>query len=108
LLRLVTCDATRILRLPDRGALDSGQRADCTIVRAGADPYRSLFDAGRADIRAVVRGGVPVVADPDFAEWFAYCGVDVTRIRLDGRPKLMARALARSSAMALEPGLELM
>ena len=108
LLRLVTCDATRILRLSDRGALNTGQRADCAIVRAGADPYRSLLDAGRADIRAVVRGGVPVVADPDFAEWFAHCGVEVTRIRLDGRPKLMARPLARSSAMALEPGLELL
>jgi cytosine/adenosine deaminase-related metal-dependent hydrolase len=107
LLRLVTCDAARILRLPDRGALDTGQRADCVIVRAGADPYRSWLDARRADLRAVVRGGLPVVADPDFAEWFACCGVDVTRIRLDGRPKLMARPLARSGAMALEPGLEI-
>jgi cytosine/adenosine deaminase-related metal-dependent hydrolase len=107
LLRLVTCDASRILRLPDRGALRAGQRADCVIVRAGADPYRSVLDAGRADIRAVVRGGVPVVADPDFAGWFDHCGVDVIRIRLDGRPKLMALQLARSSAMALEPGLEL-
>jgi imidazolonepropionase-like amidohydrolase len=108
LLRLVTCDAARILRLPDRGALDSGQRADCVIVRAGVDLCRSVLDAHRADIRAVVRGGVPVVADPDFTEWFSHCGVEVTRIRVDGRPKLMARPLARPSAMALEPGLELL
>ena len=106
LLRLVTCDAARILRLADRGTLDIGQRADCVIVRAGADPHQSLFDAGRADLRAVVRGGAPVVADPDVAEWFAHCAVEVTPIRVDGRPKLMARPLARPSALALEPGLE--
>jgi cytosine/adenosine deaminase-related metal-dependent hydrolase len=108
LLRLATCDAARILRLSDRGALIAGQRADCTIVRAGADPLRSVIDARRADLRAVARGGVPVVADPDFAEWFAHCGVDVVRIRLDGRPKLMARSIARPGAMALEPGLEML
>ncbi|HEY6361908.1 MAG TPA: amidohydrolase family protein [Vicinamibacterales bacterium] len=108
LLRLVTCDARRILRLDDRGALHPGQRADCSIVRAGADPYRSLLDIGRADIRAVVREGAPVVADPDFAGWFAHCGVDVAEIRVDGRPKLMARPAARPSAIALEPGLEIM
>jgi cytosine/adenosine deaminase-related metal-dependent hydrolase len=106
LLRLVTCDAARILRLADRGTLAIGQRADCVIVRAEADPYQSFFDAGRAEIRAVVRGGAPIVADPDFAQWFAHCAVDVTPIRVDGRPKLMARPLARPSAMALEPGLE--
>ncbi|HEY6363021.1 MAG TPA: amidohydrolase family protein, partial [Vicinamibacterales bacterium] len=108
LLRLVTCDARRILRLDDRGALHPGQRADCSIVRAGADPYRSLLDIGRADIRAVVREGAPVLADPDFAGWFAHCGVDVAEIRVDGRPKLMARPVARPSAIALEPGLEIM
>jgi cytosine/adenosine deaminase-related metal-dependent hydrolase len=107
LLRLVTGDAARILRLTDRGSLETGQRADCVIVREGADPFRSVLDAGRADVRAVVRGGAPVVADPDFDWWFAHCGVDVIPIRVDGRPKLLARSLARSSAMALEPGLEM-
>lgn len=107
LLRLVTCDARRILRLADRGALEAGQRADCVIVRAGADPFRSLLDVGRAQIRAVVRDGAPVLADPDFAEWFAHCGIEVTAIRVDGRPKLMARPVARASAIALEPGLEI-
>jgi cytosine/adenosine deaminase-related metal-dependent hydrolase len=108
LLRLVTCEAARILRLSDRGELTVGRRADCAIVQAGADPHRSVIDARRADLRAVVRGGAPIVADPDFAEWFDHCGVDVIRIRLDGRPKLMARSLARPSAMALEPGLEML
>jgi hypothetical protein len=108
LLRLVTCEAARILRLSDRGELTVGRRADCAIVQAGADPHRSAIDARRADLRAVVRGGAPIVADPDFAEWFDHCGVDVIRIRLDGRPKLMARSLARPSAMALEPGLEML
>ena len=107
LLRLVTCDAGRILRLTDRGSLGPGLRADCTIVRAGTNPYRSVLDAGRADVRAVVRAGAPVVADRDFAEWFAHCGIEVTEIEVDGRPKLMARSVARSSAIPLEPGLEI-
>ena len=67
-----------------------------------------MLDTGRADIRAVVREGAPVLADPDFAGWFAHCGVEVAEVRVDGRPKLMARPVAQSSAIALEPGLDIM
>jgi hypothetical protein len=62
----------------------------------------------RNEIRAVVRGGVPLIADADFAEWFAHCGVDVAEVRLDGRRKLIARQLVTPEAIALEPGLELL
>jgi hypothetical protein len=106
LLRAVTADASRVLVMPDIGGLAPGQRADMLIVRrAGADPYRTLLDTRRSDNRAVVRGGAPALADPDFAEWFAVCGLDPVEIMLDGRPKLLARALARPDAIELEPGL---
>lgn len=107
LLRLVTDRASVALRLPDRGGLQVGQRADCVILRAGDDPYDTLIGARRSDICAVVRGGVPVVADPEFAEWFAYCGVETVRVSLDGRAKLLARPLAQRELVELEPGLEL-
>jgi hypothetical protein len=86
--------------------LNDGQNADCVILRDERDPYVALLRNTAGTIRAVVRGGVPVVADPDFAEWFEACGVEVVRIRLDGRPKLAATRLMRPEATAMEPGLE--
>ena len=105
LLRLVTADASRVLRMRDCGRLESGAQADCVIIRAEGDAYDALLATRRSDIRAVVRGGVPLVADPDFAEWFADCGVPTVEIRLDGTPKLLSRQVANSAALALEPGL---
>jgi hypothetical protein len=46
-----------------------------------------------------------MIADPDFAEWFAQCEVETRAVLLDGRPKLMAAFLARPGVIALEPGL---
>ncbi len=103
LLRLATSDASRILSMPDVGGLAPGQRADLLVLRAGGDPHRALLDLRRADIRAVVRDGAPLVADADFASWFAACGVEAVPIVLDGRPKLLARSLARPEAVELEP-----
>jgi cytosine/adenosine deaminase-related metal-dependent hydrolase len=109
LLRLVTEAGSRLLALPEAGGLDPGQWADLLIVRdQGADPYQALLQLRRADIRAVVRGGRPAVADPDFAPWFAACNIPTTPIRLDGRPKLWATALlGPTEAVALEPGLDI-
>jgi hypothetical protein len=95
-----------VLAMPDVGGLDPGQRADLLIVRADrGDPYQSLLGLQRADIRAVVRDGVPAIADPDFAGWFEASGVEAVQVMLDGQPKLLARSLARPEAIELEPGL---
>jgi cytosine/adenosine deaminase-related metal-dependent hydrolase len=107
LLRLVTSDASGVLRLSDRGALSVGQRADCVIIRALEDPYEGLLRTDRSAIRAVVRGGAPVIADPDFADWFAFSGTPTVAVTLDGRRKLMAEWLACPSVVALEPGLSI-
>ncbi|HVI56756.1 MAG TPA: amidohydrolase family protein [Luteibacter sp.] len=107
LLSLVTTDAARIFRLGLRGSLAPGAPADLLIVRdrdgLAAD---SLVGVSRGDIRAVVRGGVPRVADPDFAEWFAAAGVDAVPATLDGRPKLIARSLVDPAVCVLEAGLD--
>jgi cytosine/adenosine deaminase-related metal-dependent hydrolase len=107
LLRLVTRDASQVLRLRGAGGLTAGQQADCVIIRERTDQNAVLGSIDRSGIRAVVRGGAPVVADPDFAEWFSQCGVAFVRVRLDGRPKLLALHVAQLDAVALEPGLEL-
>ena len=116
LLRLVTADAARLLAMPEVGGLAPGQRADAVIVRQQDqrdqqdhrhDPAARLTGCRRADLRAVVRDGRPALGDPDLAGWFAAAGVEVVSVTLDGRPKLLARVLARRDAIALEPGLEL-
>ncbi|KRE85962.1 amidohydrolase [Rhodanobacter sp. Soil772] len=107
LLGLATTDAARILRLPSRGSLAPGARADLVIVEdRGGNAESSLTGIRRSDIRAVVRDGVPRIADPDFAEWFAATGVDAVPVTLDGKPKLLAGPLAEPALLALEPGLE--
>jgi cytosine/adenosine deaminase-related metal-dependent hydrolase len=107
LLGLVTTQASRILRMPARGNLAPGTPADLVIVAdRGGDPVAALAGIGRSQIRAVVRNGVPCIADPDFAEWFAVAGVETVPVTLDGTPKLLARPLADPALLALEPGLE--
>jgi len=107
LLALATTDAARILRLEKRGSLLPGTHADMVIVRdGGGDEARCLLATERSDIRAVVRDGLPRIADPDFAEWFEAAGVEAVPVSLDGRPKLLARNLADPALLAMEPGLE--
>ncbi|MDW2981327.1 amidohydrolase family protein [Rhodanobacter sp. KK11] len=109
LLELASVAAARILRLPGRGSLAPGARADLVIVAdRGGDPASSLAGIRRSELRAVVRDGVPRIADPDFADWFAAAGVDAVPVMLDGKPKLLAAALAEPALLALEPGLELL
>lgn len=108
-LGLVTRDAARLLRMPQRGHLETGAAADLVIVEdRGGDPVRNLVGVARNQLRAVVRDGLPCMADPDFADWFDAAGVEAVPVLLDGRPKLLARALADPAVMALEPGLTLM
>jgi cytosine/adenosine deaminase-related metal-dependent hydrolase len=107
LVRLMTVDAAHVLRLHGCGALDVGCHADCVIVAAGADAHDTLLNTPRSAIRAVVRGGRPVIADPDFASWFDECGVAAVLARLDGCHKLLAATAALPEAVRLEPGFEI-
>jgi len=106
-LRLVTTDASRMLRMPWRGSLQAGAHADLVIVEdRGGHEEASLLGIERSQLRAVVRGGLPRIADPDFASWFDVAGVETVAVTLDGRPKLLAKSLADPALVALEPGLE--
>jgi len=107
LFRLITEAASAVLKSPDVGGLANGQRADLLIVRdTGVPPHETLLQLRRSDIRAVVRGGIPAIADPDYLPWFQAAGVDAIPIVLDGKRKLLAQPLARKEAVALEPGAE--
>jgi cytosine/adenosine deaminase-related metal-dependent hydrolase len=108
LMRMMTSDAASILRLDRRGSLDLGCRADCVILRSSDDPYEALLNTTRSSIRAVVRGGRPVIADPDFATWFEECGVAAVSARVDGCRKLIAVPIALPEAVRLEPGLQVL
>ena len=109
LLGLVTTEAARILCLPSHGSLAPFAHADLVIVEdhGGGDEAAGLVGIERSRIRAVLRNGLPQIADPDFSEWFSIAGVQAVPVRLDGRPKLLARHLADPALVTLEPGLEL-
>ncbi len=102
LLRLVTADARHVLRTPAAGN-------DILIARESAVDRRvALLTLRRSELRAVVRDAEPVVADPDFEEWFVHRNVAFVRMTLDGRPKLCARKMlspGRALPWALESGL---
>ena len=105
---LVSGDAARMLHVPWRGHLQAGAHADLVIVEdRGGHEASSLIGLERSHIRAVVRDGLPCIADPDFANWFVLAEVETVPVMLDGRPKLLAKSLADPELLALEPGLEL-
>ncbi|HEX7581345.1 MAG TPA: hypothetical protein VF580_15210 [Thermoanaerobaculia bacterium] len=96
---LVTSHAARIVKVPEAGGLAPGQLADVIVLRdRGIDPAAALVSSRRADLRAVVRGGVPAIADPDFAPWFEAAGERTVYILLDGDPKLCAERYLRKEA----------
>lgn len=109
LLGLVTTQAARLLRLRARGDLNPGAFADMVIVEdRGGDVVNGLIGASRSDIRAVVRNGVPCIADPDFAAWFEVAGIEPVAVMLDGKLKWMDKSLAEPELIAMEPGLSLL
>jgi hypothetical protein len=103
LLQLVTGRALQLLRTtaPD----------DCIILRNGdGDPFGGFRNLQRSQLRAVVRNGQPLIADPDFEDWFAALGIPRVEVRLDGQAKLLRRdALGPYDAAIrkMEPGLSL-
>jgi cytosine/adenosine deaminase-related metal-dependent hydrolase len=105
LLRLVTGDASRLLKLDGHGSLAAGSTADLVIVQDRGRGAGNLAGISRHEIRAVVRQGLPRIADPDFAAWFDASGVEAVAVTLDGHAKLMDKNLAMPGLMAMEPGL---
>jgi hypothetical protein len=110
---LVTTAAARLLRLPDRGVLRVGARADLVILPAGMP----LVQATRGDIRLVMLDGRARLADPHYAHVTAAqpkgsrvagASSQWVPVRIDGRTKVMestTAALLRDATLQ-EAGLE--
>ena len=101
---LVTCDSARLLRLPDRGKLRAGARADILVLPAGT----RLAAANRAGVRLVLVGGIVRYGDKDYAQRVAQRAA-WTEIRVDGKAKILDIDIAQhlSRAGTGEAGLEL-
>jgi cytosine/adenosine deaminase-related metal-dependent hydrolase len=102
--RLATSNSARLLRLPDRGVLRVGARADILILPA----QRGLGSASRSDVRLVLIRGIVRYGDRDIA----HCAEPASQwadIRVDGRSKILDTRIAAllRRAGAREPGLEL-
>jgi cytosine/adenosine deaminase-related metal-dependent hydrolase len=109
LLTIVTGIGAQLCGRPEAGRLAVGAPADLVVLRDdGRDPALQLVGARRADLRLVVAGGRPVVADPDLAAVFEIAGEAAWWAVLDGRPKLIAARVVGPllSARIAEPGLE--
>ncbi len=108
LLGLVTTNAGEVLGLRGAGALEPGSPADLVVLRdPGGDPCEAILGTRRADLRAVVTGGVPRVADTDLLTWLSAAGAAPRPARLDGAAKLVDGRIFAGEAAALEPGLTL-
>jgi len=101
---LVTHVSATLLRLPDRGALRPGLRADLVVLPAKTQ----LRSATRSIVRLVMIGGVARFGDAEYMIP-ATAGNECTRVRVDGAPKMLdgklSKLLARASTS--EPGLEM-
>jgi cytosine/adenosine deaminase-related metal-dependent hydrolase len=109
LARVVTSGAARLLRLPDAGRIATGLPADLIVLRANScDPFTSLIEATRADVRLTMVDGVPSTGDASLAPVFKAAGVATMAARLDGTPRVVAKWIGRRvTAMKLqEPGFE--
>jgi len=99
---LVGTQAAALLRLPDRGHLNLGARADLLVLPAGL----ALSRARRADVELVAVDGRVLFADPRLP---GIDGHDLLPVRLDGRPKLLHARLVAALQLedVSEPSLDL-
>jgi cytosine/adenosine deaminase-related metal-dependent hydrolase len=101
---LVTHASADLLRLPDRGSLRPGLRADLLVLPAGT----ALADATRADVRMVMIDGIARYGDADCAPRAAP-QAEWAQVLVDGRPKVLSLRIANLLALAraAETGLEI-
>ncbi len=110
LLRMVTSNAARLLRVPEAGRIAPGLPADLIVIPPLAeDPAHALLALDRSRIRLVTVSGRPLVGALDLSSVFTARRVATARAKLDGQARILDGSLARrlrASALA-EPGLEL-
>jgi len=108
LLRMVTTNAARALRLPAAGRIAIGSPADLIVVPAlKQDPAEALLASSRRDLTLVVVGGRPIAGSPVLRAVFSARRVRVRSITLDGVERIIDAQLATAMAKCgiEEPGV---
>ena len=96
LLHLVTTGPAELLRLPNAGHIATGKPADFTVLPHHApDAAGALLRATRKDVRLVMVGGRPLVADADFSRVFRERRVPTRMVTVDDATKVMDASVAR-------------
>jgi cytosine/adenosine deaminase-related metal-dependent hydrolase len=111
LARTIGGGAARLLRLEDGGRIETGARADLTVLRPNANcPYDTLVAASRGDVRLTMISGEPAVAEASLSSVFDATDVDTSAAMLDGSPRLVARWIAKhvTQMQLAEPGFEVL
>jgi cytosine/adenosine deaminase-related metal-dependent hydrolase len=106
---MATTGAAAMLRNARGGRLVVGAPADLIVVPdQRSSPGEALLAASRRDLRLVVIGGRPLVADPDLLPIYETRRVMPRAIRVDEAPKLAESGLARRIAGCpiAEPGVK--
>ena len=109
LVRAITINAARVLRLPFAGRLAVGLPADLTILQARhGDPAAAVALSRRTDVRLTMIDAQPLVGELSLAAVFSARRTAVARVTVDGEVRLMAAWIARrAAALTLrERGLE--
>jgi cytosine/adenosine deaminase-related metal-dependent hydrolase len=86
---LVTGASARILRLPDRGALRPGLRADLLVLPEGA----RLSRVTRAEVRLVTVSGHALYGDSEYALSYAPA-MRWIPVQVDGKRKMLVQHIA--------------
>lgn len=91
LVRMVTVNAAKALRLFDEGQIAEKKKANFTVVRGGHshNPYESLVKADLSDIRLVIREGVPLYGSTHFLSFFSHFPNHYQQLFIAGGEKIL-------------------
>jgi len=90
IVRMVTSNPAKALRMHRQGRIKQGFIADFTVFNSrSSNPYTSVVSAELGDVKLVVIGGLPMYGDPEFEELFVAQKSKYQKIRMDGVDKLV-------------------
>ena len=90
IVRMVTSNPAKALRMHRQGRIKQGFIADFTVFNSkSANPYSSVVNAELADVKLVVIDGMPMYGDTEFEELFVAQKSKYQKIRMDGVDKLV-------------------
>lgn len=101
LFEMAVTNGARALRLPDRGAITEGLRADLLVLstelsnKHASDPFAALLDARPGDIFLAVGNGRPLMGDVAMETLFTELGRPFDRVAMDGKQKIIRHGLKK-------------